>query len=360
VDPVEESAQVPVNFVKVGKADAGDLGVYIKQSVYKDIARYAAADKSKERGGVLLGGVMEEEGRIYIVISGFIEGKNTDDSETAFTFGHETWDYVFAEQDRSYSDDKILGWQHTSPNNGALLSSYDTFIHETFFSQHYQVLFVIDPVKNKRAFYRWRDGRIEMLSGFYVYDDPGTQIKIARAGDGAGAVRPARPGKMISFVLCLLIAFSAFAALALYRTAENVRNQEQKLYELEDMIRKQGEVVSSLREAQSEPEGAAAGEEAAATVKRIESLVAQQQLEIEEQRAAIEEAKELAASAKEREAAPALQTYTVKSGDSLTGICERLGIDYRANVQAIMAINGIVNTNAIYAGQVLLLPAPGD
>ena len=102
------------------------------------------------------------------------------------------------------------------------------------------------------------------------------------------------------------------------------------------------------------------GRGSAATVKRIESLVAQQQLEIEEQRAAIEEAKELAASAKEREAAPALQTYTVKSGDSLTGICERLGIDYRANVQAIMAINGIVNTNAIYAGQVLLLPAPGD
>lgn len=47
--------------------------------------------------------------------------------------------------------------------------------------------------------------------------------------------------------------------------------------------------------------------------------------------------------------APAARTYTVKSGDTLSGIAAKYGTTY----QHLAAINGIDNPNLIYAGQVI-------
>ena len=45
------------------------------------------------------------------------------------------------------------------------------------------------------------------------------------------------------------------------------------------------------------------------------------------------------------------RTYTVKSGDTLSGIAAKFGTTY----QAIAAKNGISNPNLIYPGQVLTI-----
>ena len=50
--------------------------------------------------------------------------------------------------------------------------------------------------------------------------------------------------------------------------------------------------------------------------------------------------------------APAKVTYTVKSGDTLSGIASKYG----TTVNAIASANGISNPNLIYAGQVLTIP----
>ena len=49
-------------------------------------------------------------------------------------------------------------------------------------------------------------------------------------------------------------------------------------------------------------------------------------------------------------------TYTVQSGDTLSGIAQRFGIDY----MSITAANGIADPNVIYAGQVLSVPTSGS
>ncbi len=48
------------------------------------------------------------------------------------------------------------------------------------------------------------------------------------------------------------------------------------------------------------------------------------------------------------------QTYTVREGDSLSGIAARFGITEKQLEQA----NNITDPNSIYAGQVLVIPAP--
>ena len=49
-------------------------------------------------------------------------------------------------------------------------------------------------------------------------------------------------------------------------------------------------------------------------------------------------------------------TYTVQDGDSLYTICQANGLDYSTNGQMLMAINGIEDPDAIYVGQMLLIP----
>ena len=48
--------------------------------------------------------------------------------------------------------------------------------------------------------------------------------------------------------------------------------------------------------------------------------------------------------------------YTCIAGDSLSLICERLGIDYKTNRDGILALNGIENENSIMKGQILRIP----
>lgn len=46
------------------------------------------------------------------------------------------------------------------------------------------------------------------------------------------------------------------------------------------------------------------------------------------------------------------RTYTVKAGDTLSGIAAKYGTSY----QVLAQINGIANPNVIYAGQTIKLP----
>ena len=53
------------------------------------------------------------------------------------------------------------------------------------------------------------------------------------------------------------------------------------------------------------------------------------------------------------------QTYTVKSGDSVSSICKALGIDFAKNQEWIQKTNKLDAGFRIYPGQVLTLPAKG-
>ena len=53
------------------------------------------------------------------------------------------------------------------------------------------------------------------------------------------------------------------------------------------------------------------------------------------------------------------QTYTLKSGDFVSVICEKLGVDFAANDAWIRQANNITNYNNLKVGRVIVLPAKG-
>lgn len=314
-----ESVQLPLNFLSFGEIENDDVKVYIKQDVYKALEKLAASDTSKELGSIILGQYAEELGKTHVIISDYIEAKYTDASASTLTFTHETWEYVHKQHEKLYSDKKIIGWQHTHPNYGIFLSNYDMFIQENFFNMPFQVAYVIDPVQNLRGFFQWKNGKIEKLKGYYIYDDIGKPIKIEQKKiEKKETVKPKSDKVLLSLVsilcvVCLVLGCSLRAMKKEYRA----------------YFVKQNEVVDELND----------------------QIIAQEETIHE-----LEQTKPDTQEQDKKEDAVVFKPYKVKKGDTLSSICKENDIEYASNLKIILSINGIIDADMIVVGQTILLP----
>lgn len=339
----EDSAggvRLPVNFLTFGEVKTDDVKVYIKQNVYKALEKYAREDVENERGTIILGDYREELGKLHVVISDYIEAKYTDASASTLTFTHETWNYIHKEHEKKYPDKRIVGWQHTHPSYGIFLSNYDLFIHENYFDLPFQVAYVIDPIQNLRGFFQWKNGKIEKLRGFYVYDDVGKPIKIEPPQKKDNDAKQEAPKERSSWVskaaitLALLIA----AASLIYCIV------------LTGMLNDQKQAIEEQNSKQQQYEQQLGDQNLADTVNNQKTAIDDQKKRIDELSASLE-------ALKKQNGDGEYIKYTVNSGDSLDAICARLGIDYQANKEKIKEINGISDENIIFTGQTLKFPS---
>lgn len=338
----EQHVQLPLNFLAFGEIERDDVKVYIKQEVYQALEKYALADVEHERGTILLGEHCEELGNTHVIISNCIEARYTDASASTLTFTHETWDYVYQEQSAKYPDKKIVGWQHTHPSYGIFLSNYDLFIQENFFDLPFQVAYVIDPIQKIRGFFQWKNGKIEKLKGFYIYDDVGKAIKIGHEKETAHKQPARQGGKALPVLSVLAILAAGISLVSMFAMRRSLIEQQRRL---EETVQTQQQEIAAIGQNQRE--------DASSPDELLEKLESQQKV-IEELQTQIAELQS------GQTASGDYIVYTVKAGDTLTGICSSLGISYHVNRDAILSLNHISDESIIYVGQTLLLPKTAD
>ena len=374
------SVQLPMNFLTFGEIENDDVKVYIKQDVYKALEKLAASDTSKELGSIILGEYCQEHGKNHVIISQYIEAKYTDASASTLTFTHETWDYVHSEHEKRFPDKKIIGWQHTHPNYGIFLSNYDMFIQENFFNLPFQVAYVIDPIQNLRGFFQWKNGRVEKLKGYYIYDDVGKPIKIEQTKVKKEKPAPAKTSKTASILmalLCVAIVFLSFFAISLNNKYEKyleqqeeiladissqqkeIENLKNKIEEQKTEIGKQDEIIHNQAEVITNQQkllvySVLESISQTAAVDLLEMLETHE-LTLPNQDELISELKVLLEK-EPQEVGEAYKVYTVVAGDTLSKICAANNLDYGTYCSTIIAINEIKDPNLIYVGQTILLP----
>lgn len=317
------SVQLPMNFLAFGEIENDDVKVYIKQDVYKALEKLSVSDTSKELGSIIIGDYCQELGKTHVIVSDYIEAKYTDASASTLTFTHETWDYVHTEHEKRFSDKKIIGWQHTHPNYGIFLSNYDLFIHENFFNLPFQIAYVIDPIQNLRGFFQWKNGKIEKLKGYYIYDEVGKPIKIEQTKVKKQDHAPAKASKLTTAVLSLLCVSTVLLSGYVVSLKQKYSDQ---LEHLEGMIQDN------------------------------EIMIQNNEIIIQNQENTLNELKSLHEEGESEVGSVQFITHTVAAGDTLAKICAEHGLDYEKNIGMIIGINNIKDVNLIYAGQVLLIP----
>ena len=359
-DESKVHVQLPMNFLAFGEIEPDDVKVYIKQDVYRALEKYALADVEHERGTILLGDYCEELGKIHVIISNYIEARYTDASASTLTFTHETWNYVYKEQEAKYPDKKIVGWQHTHPSYGIFLSNYDLFIQENFFNLPFQVAYVIDPVQNIRGFFQWKNNKTEKLKGYYIYDDVGKSIKIEQEKRKKESAHPIKLNS-VAFALLVALCFStgilSFFAFSLnQKYIQQLKKQESIIEELvaqseiiDDQSNKiatlQGQIVNSILDSSGQT-----------TAANLIEMLKNREITLQNQEEVLNELQAFVEREQTKPAEIRFVAYTVVKGDNLEKICEAQRIDYDANVQIILSVNGIENANLIYAGQIIMLP----
>ena len=359
-DENEAHVQLPMNFLAFGEIEPDDVKVYIKHDVYRALEKYALVDVEHERGTILLGDYCEDLGKVHVIISNYIEARYTDASASTLTFTHETWDYVYKEQGAKYPDKKIVGWQHTHPSYGIFLSNYDLFIQENFFNLPFQVAYVIDPIQKIRGFFQWKNGKIEKLKGYYIYDDIGKSIKIEQPKVKKAELPPTKISKVTTILTTLLCASTVFLACFVFslngKYEEQLKKQEEILNDLSvqgDVINSQADTIEKLQEQLVNGILDSSGQTTAADLIEMlenhEITLQNQEKVLEELRAFVENSKQESDEAK-------FITYTVVEGDTLAKICSEHGLDYKTNINIIIELNSIKDVNLIYVGQKLLLP----
>ncbi len=353
--------QLPLNFLKIGEIENDDVKVYIHQDVYKEMEKYASSDTAHELGTIMIGEYSEDMGKVHVVISDFIYAKYTDASASTLTFTHETWDYVHKEHDEKYPNKKIVGWQHTHPGYGVFLSNYDMFIQENFFNLTFQVAYVIDPLQHLRGFFQWKNGKVEKLKGFYIYDDVGKQIKIEQPKKKNVAAEKDIVTSKFSKVQPVLIGLLSVLTIILLFTTISLqkkyvaqsKDQEALVYQIEGqnvLIAEQAEEIASIKDSvdnlpsYSESESGQTEEIIEENIEQNTDSSDTTEVPLEEQTTEIVENQVV------------FTAYTVQSGDSLSAICKANNLDYSANYRIILSMNGIEDANQIYVGQVILLP----
>lgn len=325
----KNSLNLPVNFISFGEIESGDVNVYIKQDVYNYLEQYAASDTTKELGTILLGDYCEDNSKNYVIISDYIVAKYTDASASTLTFTHKTWEYVHSQHEKNHSDKKIVGWQHTHPSYGIFLSNYDMFIQENFFNLPFQLAYVIDPIQKLRGFFQWKDGTVQKLRGYYVYDEVGKQIKSTAPKAKKDKEESKKPQKntknkastIVIILLCILTALLSTTTLMLNNKLDNLSaTQSVFLEKIDELSLELDTKTSQIND----------------LTKEIENTKIQPDLTDKN--------------------TVYFEYYTVVQGDSLYQICQKHKLNYSENINIILSVNGIKNPDVISVGQKILLP----
>ena len=159
-----------------------DLPIFLDRATADAIERHALRDTSVELGGILLGKecVDDQTGEPFVCVTKSLEAKHYENTQASFTYTHDSWEEITREREQKHPDLDIVGWYHTHPDFGVFLSSHDLFIHRNFFAQPLQVAYVVDPIRQTRGFFRWRDGRMDQVGGFYLWAERGDRVALAR------------------------------------------------------------------------------------------------------------------------------------------------------------------------------------
>lgn len=147
------------------------LPVFFTQSVIKTIKLHAASDMDNEVGGWLAGRWCRDAraGTEFVVVEALLPAQQVRSGSTFLTFTHDSQVAMLSALEEQYENKCVVGWYHTHPRMGIFLSGYDTWLHDHFFPQAWQVALVVEPHTRQAGLFVRKDGELSprRYNGFY-------------------------------------------------------------------------------------------------------------------------------------------------------------------------------------------------
>jgi proteasome lid subunit RPN8/RPN11 len=140
------------------------VSIFVTQKAFARFSAHSSTDLANEVGGWLLGKcrVDKKSGEQFIVIDTILPAQHTQQGSAFLTFTQESQVALLNHLHENYANKDLVGWFHTHPRMGVFLSSYDTWLHDNFFPEPWQVALVIEPFSKSGGFFiRQMDGQLD-------------------------------------------------------------------------------------------------------------------------------------------------------------------------------------------------------
>jgi len=146
--------------------------IFVTQKAFIRFCAHAGTDLDNEVGGWLLGKnrIDRKTGDPFIVIDTVLPAQQVIHGSAFLTFTQDSQVMLLKHIYDHYPDKDVLGWFHTHPRMGIFLSDYDTWLHDNFFPETWQVALVIEPFSRSGGFFiRQKDNLLDARNyyGFY-------------------------------------------------------------------------------------------------------------------------------------------------------------------------------------------------
>jgi proteasome lid subunit RPN8/RPN11 len=169
--PSPRPGRIPTRYARRWRSDAElespvppGISVFLTPKAYVRANVHAHSDLDNEIGGWLIGSwkADQETGEEYIVVERCLPAVGARRGSAYITFTQDTQVAMFEIMEEKYPDKDLVGWYHSHPKMSIFLSSYDLFLHRSFFPHPYQVALVLEPHSNTAGFFmRDRDGNLD-------------------------------------------------------------------------------------------------------------------------------------------------------------------------------------------------------
>lgn len=147
--------------------------IFLSQSAYCRISLHSASELNDEVGGALVGlwCLDRDSGEQFIVVQHMLPARHTRQGSVYLTFTKDTIMDFHDEVEKNHVGKRIVGWYHTHPRMGIFLSHYDTWLHNNFFPDLWQVALVVEPHSSLAGFFvRRDDGALDPTRYFGFYE----------------------------------------------------------------------------------------------------------------------------------------------------------------------------------------------
>lgn len=369
----ERDFSTPARVKQMGSIE-NRVKIFVEDYVYTYLYQYGRSGGGKEKLAALVGRHYVVDGQDTVVISGAIQAKATVQESGMEHFSEETWEYIGGQMQTYFKGMTIVGWVHCQPGFGAFLMAKDETFHREYFKEKWQVLFVVDTVDKLDTFYIYNEegAGLRQARGYFVYYDKNREMqeymlensmvrpreaekeereqqemepgaegqrkrrkltqeermdaaqdirRVLKKRETAAKQAKKEHDRLLAAVSCVLCVVCVSLGLAMMQSLDRLRMVETELMAIQTSYQALAEDFEGVK---------------------VQSVFAVQQAE------AVQE--DTAEGSGEK-----TKKYIVEGGDSLGYISRKFYGD-NSGVDAIMELNGLVDADMIFEGQVLWLP----
>jgi proteasome lid subunit RPN8/RPN11 len=140
------------------------IAVFMTQKAYIRANVHAQSDLDNEIGGWMIGSWRADQntGEEFIVVERCLPALHALRGSAYITFTQDSQVAMFEIMEEKFPDKELVGWYHSHPKMSVFLSSYDLFLHNSFFPHPWQVALVLEPHSTTAGFFiRDADGNLD-------------------------------------------------------------------------------------------------------------------------------------------------------------------------------------------------------